>query len=83
VLVAHQLLPGAGPRTDLARQPRLPGGFHRGDDAEGLDAGQQAANAAGASTPLGAEAAQLFNLFVNSGNGAKDFSGIIRMLDGK
>ena len=44
---------------------------------------QQAANAAGASTPLGAEAAQLFNLFVNSGHGAKDFSGIIRMLDGK
>ena len=44
---------------------------------------QQAANAAGASTPLGAEAAQLFSLFVNSGNGAKDFSGIIKMLDGK
>lgn len=44
---------------------------------------QQAANAAGASTPLGAEAAQLFNLFVNGGNGAKDFSGIVKMLDGK
>jgi 3-hydroxyisobutyrate dehydrogenase len=44
---------------------------------------QQAASAAGASTPLGAEAAQLFSLFVNSGNGAKDFSGIIKMLDGK
>lgn len=44
---------------------------------------QQAANAAGASTPLGAEAAQLFSLFVNSGNGAKDFSGIVKMLDGK
>ena len=34
-------------------------------------------------TPLGAEAAQLFSLYVNSGHGAKDFSGIIRMLDGK
>jgi 3-hydroxyisobutyrate dehydrogenase len=44
---------------------------------------QQAANAAGASTPLGAEAAQLFSMFVNSGNGAKDFSGIVKMLDGK
>ena len=44
---------------------------------------QQAANAAGASTPLGAEAAQLFSLFVNGGNGAKDFSGIVKMLDGK
>ena len=44
---------------------------------------QQAANAVNASTPLGASAAQLFNMFVNSGNAAKDFSGIIRMLDGK
>ena len=44
---------------------------------------QQAANAVNASTPLGAGAAQLFNMFVNSGNAAKDFSGIIRMLDGK
>jgi 3-hydroxyisobutyrate dehydrogenase len=44
---------------------------------------QQAANTVGASTPLGASAAQLFTLFVNSGNSAKDFSGIIRMLDGK
>ena len=32
-------LPGAGPGADLARQPRLPGGLHRGDDAEGPDAG--------------------------------------------
>ena len=39
VLVADQLLPGAGPGADLARQPRLPGGLHRRDDAEGPDAG--------------------------------------------
>jgi 3-hydroxyisobutyrate dehydrogenase len=44
---------------------------------------QQAANAVNASTPLGAGAAQLFNMFVNAGNAGKDFSGIIRMLDGK
>jgi 3-hydroxyisobutyrate dehydrogenase len=44
---------------------------------------QQAANAVNASTPLGASAAQLFNMFVNAGNAAKDFSGIIRMIDGK
>jgi 3-hydroxyisobutyrate dehydrogenase len=48
-----------------------------------LKLAQQAAQTSGASTPMGAEAAQLFNLFVNSGNGGKDFSGIIRMLDGK
>ena len=39
VLVADQLLPGAGPGADLAGQPRLPGGLHGGDDAEGPDAG--------------------------------------------
>ena len=44
---------------------------------------QQVANASGASTPMGAEAAQLFNLFVNSGRGAKDFSGIFKMLEGE
>jgi 3-hydroxyisobutyrate dehydrogenase len=44
---------------------------------------QQAANAVNASTPLGASAAQLFNMYVNAGNAAKDFSGIIKMLDGK
>jgi 3-hydroxyisobutyrate dehydrogenase len=44
---------------------------------------QEAARAAGATTPLGAGAAQLFSLFVNGGRGAQDFSGIIRMLDGK
>jgi 3-hydroxyisobutyrate dehydrogenase len=44
---------------------------------------QQAANAVNASTPLGAGAAQLFNIFVNSGNAARDFSAIIKMLDGK
>ena len=44
---------------------------------------QQAAAGVGASTPLGAEAAQLFTLFANTGNTAKDFSGIIKMLDGK
>ena len=31
--------PVPGPGADLARQPRLPGGLHRGDDAEGPEAG--------------------------------------------
>ena len=38
VLVADELLPGAGPGADVAGQPRLPGGLHRGDDAEGSQA---------------------------------------------
>ena len=40
---------------------------------------QEAALTSGASTPLGAEAAQLFALFEKLGNGGKDFSAIIEM----
>jgi 3-hydroxyisobutyrate dehydrogenase len=43
---------------------------------------QQAALAAGAATPLGAEAAQLYGLFERLGHGGEDFSAIIRMLRG-
>jgi 3-hydroxyisobutyrate dehydrogenase len=43
---------------------------------------QEAALATGASTPLGAEAAQLFALFEKRGNGGRDFSAIIEMLRG-
>jgi 3-hydroxyisobutyrate dehydrogenase len=43
---------------------------------------QEAALAKGASTPLGAEAAQLFALFEKQGNGGRDFSAIIEMLRG-
>ena len=41
-----------------------------------------AAEAAGAATPLGSEAAALFERYCAAGNGAGDFSGIIRMLRG-
>ena len=43
---------------------------------------QSAAATAGAATPLGAEAAQLYALFEALGHGGEDFSGIIRMLRG-
>ena len=74
-------VPGPVPASPANRdyQP----GFTAAMMLKDLMLAQQAASAAGASTPLGAEAAQLFSLFVNSGNGAKDFSGIIKMLDGK
>lgn len=44
---------------------------------------QEAALSSGASTPLGAAAAQLFALFESQGNAHKDFSAIIEMLRGK
>ncbi len=74
-------VPGPVPTSPANRDYQA--GFTAAMMLKDLMLAQQAANAAGASTPLGAEAAQLFNLFVNAGNGAKDFSGISRMLDGK
>ena len=44
-----------------------------------LKLSQEAALASGASTPLGAEAAQLYSLFEKLGNGGRDFSAIIEM----
>ena len=41
-----------------------------------------AAQGAGASVPMGAEAEALYQLFVNNGGAATDFSGIIRLLRG-
>jgi 3-hydroxyisobutyrate dehydrogenase len=43
---------------------------------------QEAARASGAATPMGAEAAQLYQLFVANGHAGEDFSGIINFLRG-
>ncbi|RYE33410.1 MAG: 3-hydroxyisobutyrate dehydrogenase [Hyphomicrobiales bacterium] len=48
-----------------------------------LKLSQEAAQAAGASTPLGAAAAQLFGLHNAWGEGGMDFSGIIHLLRGR
>ena len=47
-----------------------------------LKLSQEAAQAAGAVTPLGAEATQLYALFNAVGHAGDDFSGIIRFLRG-
>jgi len=47
-----------------------------------LKLSQEAAQAAGAATPLGAEAAQLYALFNARGGAGSDFSGIINFLRG-
>ncbi len=44
---------------------------------------QDAARSSGASTPMGATASQLYNLFVSQGHAGDDFSGIINMIRGK
>jgi len=48
-----------------------------------LSLAQDAARSAGVPTPMGAEAAQLYQLFVAAGNAGVDFSGIIEFMRGK
>ena len=47
-----------------------------------LSFAQDAAKAAGANTPLGADAAGLYSAYADSGEAGRDFSGIIRFLRG-
>ena len=47
-----------------------------------LKLAQEAALASGATTPLGAQAAQLYSLFANAGLADEDFSGIINFVRG-
>jgi 3-hydroxyisobutyrate dehydrogenase len=47
-----------------------------------LKLAQEAARAAGAATPMGAEAAAIYERYCGQGESGKDFSGIIRLLRG-
>ncbi len=82
MLVADHLLPGARPGAGLARQQRLQARLRGGADAEGSAARAGGGAGAGAATPLGAEAAQLYQLFAAAGRAGDDFSGIIKFLRG-
>jgi 3-hydroxyisobutyrate dehydrogenase len=74
--------PVPGPvETSPANRDYQPG-FAAAMMLKDLKLAQEAAGASGASTPLGAEAAALYNLFCNQGEGGTDFSGIIRFLRG-
>jgi len=57
-------------------------GFSTAMMLKDLRLAQDAAQSAGAATPLGAEAQALYALFEQLGGGATDFSGIIQMLSG-
>jgi 3-hydroxyisobutyrate dehydrogenase len=80
-LTTYCPVPGPVPTSPANRDYQA--GFTAAMMLKDLMLAQEAARAANATTPMGAEAAQLFSLFVNAGRGAQDFSGIIRMLDGK
>jgi 3-hydroxyisobutyrate dehydrogenase len=73
-------VPGPVP-TSPANRDYKPG-FAASLMLKDLKLAQEAAAGAGAATPLGAEAAQLYALFVAAGHGGDDFSGVINFLRG-
>ena len=77
-LTTYCPVPGPVP-TSPANRDYQPG-FAAALMLKDLRLSQEAAQAAGASTPLGAHAADLYAQFEKAGNGGTDFSGIIRFL---
>ncbi|MFV3131858.1 3-hydroxyisobutyrate dehydrogenase [Niveispirillum sp. KHB5.9] len=80
-LTSYCPVPGPVP-TSPANRDYAPG-FAVDMMLKDLKLAQQAAASSGASTPLGAQAAALYQLFSSAGNGGLDFSAIVRMLQGK
>lgn len=80
-LTTYCPVPGPVP-TSPANNEYKPG-FASALMLKDLKLSQEAAQAAGASTPLGAAAAQLFGLHNAWGEGGTDFSGIIQLLRGR
>lgn len=80
-LTSYCPVPGPVP-TSPANRDYAPG-FAVDMMLKDLKLAQQAAASSGASTPLGAQAASLYQLFSAAGNGGLDFSAIVKMLQGK
>lgn len=77
-LLNHCPVPGPVP-TSAANRDYMPG-FAADLMLKDLKLSQEAARSAHVQTPLGAEATALFAEYVQNGNGASDYSGIIRMI---
>ena len=72
-------VPGVGP--DTPADHNYDGGFAAALMLKDLKLADDAARSVGAYTPMGGEAEELFQRFVDRGGGSKDFSGIIKMID--
>ena len=79
-LTTYCPVPGPVPTSPANRDYQA--GFTAAMMLKDLRLAQDAARTSNASTPLGAEAASLYSLFVGHGHAARDFSGIIRFLRG-
>ena len=80
-LTTYCPVPGPVPTSPANRGYQA--GFTAAMMLKDLRLAQEAAQANGASTPLGAEAAALYGLYAAHGLGSEDFSGIIRFLRGR
>jgi len=72
-------VPGVGPETPADHD--YEGGFAAALMLKDLRLAMEAAQEAGAYTPMGGEAEDLYQRFVDLGGGGKDFSAIIKMID--
>ncbi|MEJ0076560.1 MAG: 3-hydroxyisobutyrate dehydrogenase [Alphaproteobacteria bacterium] len=79
-MVNYCPVPGPVPTSPANRDYQA--GFTAAMMLKDLALAQQAANATGATTPMGAEAAALYRLYVGQGQAAKDFSGIVNFIRG-
>ena len=72
-------VPGVGPDTPADRN--YDGGFAAALMLKDLKLAMEVAKEAGAYTPMGGEAEELYQRFVERGGGSKDFSALIMMID--
>ena len=72
-------VPGVGPETPADHD--YEGGFASALMLKDLKLAMEAAKHSGAYTPIGGEAEELYQRFVDRGGATKDFSAIIRMID--
>ena len=78
-MTSYAPVPGVGPDTPADHE--YEGGFAAALMLKDLKLAAEAARSVGAYAPMGGEAEELFQRFVDRGGGAKDFSGIIKMID--
>jgi 3-hydroxyisobutyrate dehydrogenase len=79
-MVNYCPVPGPVPTSPANRDYQA--GFTAAMMLKDLALAQDAANTAGAATPMGAEAAALYRLYVGQGEGGRDFSGIVNFIRG-
>jgi 3-hydroxyisobutyrate dehydrogenase len=78
-MTSYAPVPGVGPDTPADHD--YEGGFAAALMLKDLKLAAEAVRSVGGYAPMGGEAEELFQRFVDRGGGPKDFSGIIKMID--